>query len=872
MFRSRISLQCLALPLALTLHLVVVAGDYFKPFNVTYDHRALIIDGQRRILISAGIHYPRATPQMWPDLITKSKEGGADVIQTYAFWNGHEPFRGQYNFEGRGFPVWLHDVPGRTDNPAFKIENEYGVLKGPMAKKGRTMLNGLLIWLLDWALVFHRLCASRSMLQSSLSGSDFCGDGQGSQTKNALQFSLNKRPPENMSDLLDRVEKYLRAEEDSTTLHQEEIHAGQKRRDRPEGKNQYEPKHPRALLSKSFTPLNTTREHILHQIKGQNILKWPKPMRGPAERRDTQVYCHFHKDHGHTAKECKVLQREIENLIAKGHLKQFVKTNHRQQTRGRNNPRRADEAPPKDPPVINTIFGGPSADRLSSSSRKAYARQVNHTQGPAKRTKASTSLEFDDADLDGVSLLHDALVITLRIDAFQVKRILVNTGSSPDIIFEDAFNQMGISDDRVKPMSSPLYGFTGASAPVKGIAPLIVVAGEGPRQAVHTLDFLIVKVKLSYNKILGRTGLNKLQAIALTYHLIMKFPTLTGVGFVKRDQILARRCYVASFKAEETLSIDDQRDEKALRRAEPVETLVSIPIIEGDEERQSPPLLSKPIPGEDLFLYLAVAEFAVSAVLIREQDRRQLPIYYASKVLQGAKQRYPNAEKLAFALLIAARKLRLYFQSHTIIVLTDKPLRRILHKPDLLGRLVPWSIELGEFDIHYRPRPLIKGQALADFIIECTFPIEDEEPLPSAQPELFTWTLFMDGSSNTSGSVPYLRCLTPSEANYPLREVHEGICGQHLGVRALAQKVLRQGYYWPTMHRDALDYTKKCDACQCFSLIPKQSPSPLSSLSSPIPFAMWGMDIMGPFPSATAQRRFVIVAIDYFTKWAEAEA
>ncbi|XP_058180957.1 beta-galactosidase 9 isoform X2 [Rhododendron vialii] len=150
-----ISLQCLAV--ALTLHVAVIAGEFFKPFNVSYDHRALIIDGKRRMLISAGIHYPRATPQMWPDLIAKSKEGGADVIQTYAFWSGHEPVRGQYNFEGRydivkfvklvgssglylhlrigpyvcaewnfgGFPVWLRDVPGiefRTENAPFKEE------------------------------------------------------------------------------------------------------------------------------------------------------------------------------------------------------------------------------------------------------------------------------------------------------------------------------------------------------------------------------------------------------------------------------------------------------------------------------------------------------------------------------------------------------------------------------------------------------------------------------------------------------------------------------------------------------------------------------------------------------------------------------
>ncbi|KAI9114937.1 hypothetical protein K1719_013950 [Acacia pycnantha] len=86
--------------LLLSIHSEVTTAEFFKPFNVTYDHRALVIDGKRRMLISAGIHYPRATPEMWPDLIAKSKEGGADVIQTYVFWNGHEPVRGQYYFEG----------------------------------------------------------------------------------------------------------------------------------------------------------------------------------------------------------------------------------------------------------------------------------------------------------------------------------------------------------------------------------------------------------------------------------------------------------------------------------------------------------------------------------------------------------------------------------------------------------------------------------------------------------------------------------------------------------------------------------------------------------------------------------------------------
>ncbi|XP_020585039.1 beta-galactosidase-like isoform X2 [Phalaenopsis equestris] len=123
--------------------------------SVTYDHKAVIIDGRRRILISGSIHYPRSTPEMWPDLIQKAKNGGLDVIQTYVFWNGHEPSPGQYYFGERydlvrfiklvkqaglyvhlrigpyvcaewnfgGFPVWLKYVPGisfRTDNGPFK--------------------------------------------------------------------------------------------------------------------------------------------------------------------------------------------------------------------------------------------------------------------------------------------------------------------------------------------------------------------------------------------------------------------------------------------------------------------------------------------------------------------------------------------------------------------------------------------------------------------------------------------------------------------------------------------------------------------------------------------------------------------------------
>ena len=86
-----------------------------------------------------------------------------------------------------------------------------------------------------------------------------------------------------------------------------------------------------------------------------------------------------------------------------------------------------------------------------------------------------------------------------------------------------------------------------------------------------------------------------------------------------------------------------------------------------------------------------------------------------------AETRYSEIEKLALALVVSCRKLRPYFQAHTIVVPTNQPLKQVLHKPDLSGRLVKWAVELGEFDIIYKPRSAVKGQALADFVAEFTY-------------------------------------------------------------------------------------------------------------------------------------------------------
>ncbi|XP_056854770.1 uncharacterized protein LOC130504204, partial [Raphanus sativus] len=159
-----------------------------------------------------------------------------------------------------------------------------------------------------------------------------------------------------------------------------------------------------------------------------------------------------------------------------------------------------------------------------------------------------------------------------------------------------------------------------------------------------------------------------------------------------------------------------------------------------------PHILSKLIHGELLYLYVATSEHAVSGVLVREENNEQKPVYYVSRSLFDAETRYPVMEKLALAVVNAAQKLRPYFQSHSIMVMTSQLLRAVLHSPSKSGRLAKWAIELGEYDIEYKPRTSSKAQVLADFIIELV-PNETD-----ATDKTQKWKLHVDGASSKQGS------------------------------------------------------------------------------------------------------------------------
>ncbi|XP_074305132.1 uncharacterized protein LOC141640140 [Silene latifolia] len=363
-------------------------------------------------------------------------------------------------------------------------------------------------------------------------------------------------------------------------------------------------------------------------------------------------------------------------------------------------------------------------------------------------------------------------------------------------------------------------------------------------------------------------------------------------------------------------------------------------------------------------------------MLVRDQEGVQHPVYYVSKSLLPAETRYTSLEKLVLALVTASYKLRPYFESHTISVVTNYPLKTIMRNPELSGRMVKCSIHLSGYDLKFEPRAAIKSQALADFVSDFCPSLQTQ-----AEKDILTleedkgeqmWELNVDGASNIKGAgvgllaldlkirhlqfktfnikqiprdqsvevdalaalgatfksgtistIPIVHVLEPAISKVgqgdentagSLQSQEEGVLTNTTsqeeavdwrkpyqdwlqndilpadkkevrsfkmrasrfvlidGSRSLSNKALRKGYFWPTMRKDAMEYAKKCDACQRHAPVTNQPAEPLHPVISPWPFMKWGMDIVGPLPKAPGNKVYMLAMTDYFSKWIEAES
>ena len=217
------------------------------------------------------------------------------------------------------------------------------------------------------------------------------------------------------------------------------------------------------------------------------------------------------------------------------------------------------------------ISGGFVGDRESSSARKAHLHsirlgEVMEVQAVSKLPRLDTAITFSDSDLEGWQHPHDdPLVIRAVVANKTIHRVLVDNGSSADIIFASAFDKMGIRREKLEPISTHLRGFSREKVLPLGSIQLVLTLGDPPCQATTTVRFLIVDAPLAYNVLLGRPSLNAIKAIPSAYHMVIKFPTTNGVGMVRGDQRVARECYSALMKqkAVDNIYVDelDMREE-----------------------------------------------------------------------------------------------------------------------------------------------------------------------------------------------------------------------------------------------------------------------------------------------------------------------
>jgi len=259
-------------------------------------------------------------------------------------------------------------------------------------------------------------------------------------------------------------------------------------------------------------------------------------------------WCEFHEAFGHHINNCLSLGYQLDELVKNGFLKDYLAEPATTAALPELAEDQAHEMSVHG--EVHTISGAFSGGGPTASQRKKYARGVNSIDEKISGDPWESDLVFTRADLrDVVPHDNDPVVILVIIAGRKVHRVLIDQGSSADVMFWSTFNKLRLSPDLLRPYTGCLYGFADNQVEVRGYLELRTTFTDGAASRTESIRYLVVNANSAYNILLGRPALNRLRAVASTRHMKIKLPNLSGrVIVIKSDKEEARKCYENSLK------------------------------------------------------------------------------------------------------------------------------------------------------------------------------------------------------------------------------------------------------------------------------------------------------------------------------------
>lgn len=321
------------------------------------------------------------------------------------------------------------------------------------------------------------------------------------------------------------------------------------------------------------------------------------------------------------------------------------------------------------------------------------------------------------------------------------------------------------------------------------------------------------------------------------------------------------------------------------------------------------PVLKGPNWSLPFQIHTDASNYAIGAVLGQKIDNLESAIYYNSKNLQGPELNYTVTEKEMLVVIYALNTFRHYIIGYPIFVHTDHTaIRYLMNKPSITSRLACWLLLMQEFDIIVVDKPR-KSNVVAEylsrlqlqedstviddaFLDENLFLIQAHTPryanianyLAAAKMPIhfspkerrllveksFNFSWIVDCLFYTRPNQVMRRCVREGETYDILHACHDEQCGGHFATKRTTLKILNTRYYWPTVHKDATLYTRKCDRCQRMGRPTKSDEMPLYSQILVTPFHKWGLYFVGPIDPPSNGESYILVCTDYVTKSVEA--